>query len=138
MFVQIPPIIIHSRDLTFVKSDLEEYLEATGCIKTCSIEEQDIAYIHFNEVIKNAWYIDFFKVLTENNIQVFGKEKVNKINVNAYKPITLLRTSSAIDWFQIKLKVTFNGQAVSLRDIRKAIIKKEQYILFSFVCSIFT
>lgn len=89
----------------------------------------DYFYIHFNEVIKNAWYIDFFKILTDNNIQVFGKEKVNKINVNAYKPITLLRTNSEIDWFQIKLKVTFNGQAVSLRDIRKAIVKKEQYIL---------
>ena len=89
----------------------------------------DYLYIHFNEVIRNAWYIDFFRVLQENHIEVFGKEKVNKINVNASKPITLLRTTSHIDWFQIKLRVTFNGQAVSLRDIRKAIVKKEQYIL---------
>ena len=91
--------------------------------------DEDYFHLSFNELLRNAWYIDFFQVLKDNDIEVFGKEKLKRVSVNAYKPMTLLRTSSDMDWFNLKVKVSFNGHSVSLRDIRKAIVKKDEYIL---------
>ena len=50
MSIQIPPIIVHSKNITNVKSAIEDYLGVVGCIKKCTLEEQNLAYIHFNEV----------------------------------------------------------------------------------------
>ena len=63
MSIQIPPIVVHAKDITHVKSDIEEYLGIVGCIKKCSIEEQDFAYIHFNEVQESGTIHSFLAKL---------------------------------------------------------------------------
>ena len=47
--MQLPPIIVHSRNIANVKLAIEEHL-GISCIKTCTFEERDFAYIFFNKV----------------------------------------------------------------------------------------
>ena len=47
--MQLPPIIVQSKNLTNVREAIEKHL-GVSCIKTCTIEEQNIAYIYFNHV----------------------------------------------------------------------------------------
>ena len=61
--MQIPPIVVHAKNISNVKSDIEDYLGEVGCIKSCFIEEQDFAYIHFNEVQESKTIHSFLAML---------------------------------------------------------------------------
>ncbi|MBA3898600.1 MAG: DEAD/DEAH box helicase [Bacteroidetes bacterium] len=85
-------------------------------------------YLHYKELFKNEWFFTAFEKLKEQNIQVFGFNNLKKIKYNPNKPKISVNISSGIDWFDVKIDVNFGKQNVSLKDIRKAVIRRENYI----------
>jgi hypothetical protein len=60
--VQLPPIIVRSPQIQHVKDALKD-LFGVECVKECSFEEQNIAYIKFLPMQSNIC-LDFFNKLT--------------------------------------------------------------------------
>lgn len=87
-----------------------------------------IFYLAMNSFVENMWFYKFFDQLTALNIEVFGLKDLNGFKYSPYKGKISTSVSSGQDWFEVNLDISFGDNSVSLKDIRKAVLKKEQYI----------
>ncbi len=66
--------------------------------------------------------------LTEVGYEIYGEDKLTTIKVNRHTPTLSLNVSSGIDWFDINAVIQFGEVEVSLKDVRKALRRKERYV----------
>jgi uncharacterized Zn finger protein len=85
-------------------------------------------YLSFDEVLKNGWFFNFFSALKEQQTEVLGFDKITKIKYNPNKPSVKVKGSSGIDWFDVKIEITYGTQTVSLKDVQKALLKRENFV----------
>jgi non-specific serine/threonine protein kinase len=81
---------------------------------------------------KNVHPIDFLirqvPRLTEAGYTIFGEEALKTARVNRSRPEISFNVSSGIDWFDLQAVVTFGDQQVPLKEVRRAVRKRERYI----------
>ncbi|MCZ2102068.1 MAG: hypothetical protein LC107_11085, partial [Chitinophagales bacterium] len=83
----------------------------------------------FDLVMKNNWFISFTRDLLAKGVKIVGFNELKKFKYNSNKPDWDMKISSGIDWFDVKIKVSYGDQQVSLKDIRKAIINQQDFIV---------
>ena len=66
--------------------------------------------------------------LTAAGFEIFGEEALTAARVNRHKPSLAWRVSSGIDWFDVDAIVSFGDQEVALKEIRRAVRRREQYV----------
>jgi len=66
--------------------------------------------------------------LAKNGFTVFGEEEIASARVNRNTPTLSFNVSTGIDWFDVGAVAHFGNLEVSLKDIRRAIRRKERYI----------
>jgi non-specific serine/threonine protein kinase len=66
--------------------------------------------------------------LAEGGFAIYGEESLTKARVNRNKPTLSLRVSSGIDWFDVEADVNFGDTAASLKEVRRAVRKRERYV----------
>ena len=71
--VQLPPVIVRSPQIQNVKDALKD-LFGVECVKECSFEEQNIAYIKFLPMQSNIC-LDFFNKLTGSITFIYNETK---------------------------------------------------------------
>lgn len=86
-------------------------------------------YVNFSQAMKNRWFIDFCHTLQEADVNVYGINDLKKFKYNVNKPVFEMKTGSGIDWFDIHIEVHFGKQTVGLKELRKAIVNHDPYIL---------
>ncbi|MFW5887092.1 MAG: SWIM zinc finger family protein, partial [Bacteroidota bacterium] len=96
-----------------------------------SFNQQDFFHLHANEVMKDFWFMDFFEKCLERNIELFGFENIKSIKYNPNKPTTNYNIKSGTDWFDIEMDVWFGKEKVSLSEIRKSVLRKENTVKLS-------
>ncbi|MEO6759087.1 MAG: DEAD/DEAH box helicase, partial [Saprospiraceae bacterium] len=92
---------------------------------------QPFFYLPFGEVLKEQWLFRFFEQAKEQAIPVFGFGQLKKFKYNPNRGAIKIRASSGIDWFDMKVEIAFGDQIASLADVRKAILKKQNYVQLS-------
>ncbi len=85
-------------------------------------------YLPFSDVMKSQWFLKTIRTLQEQNFTVTGMENLKKFRYNTNKPSWDMKTTSGLDWFDLKILVAFGSQKVHLRDIYKA-MKSDQKIV---------
>lgn len=118
----------------FYKIDRDSDLE-NGFIETVkkshpSFQQQDanFFYLEINDFIAKGWFLDFFETLREKEIECFGSNKLSKFKYNTNKPTIDTNFNSGIDWFDVAIEVKFGDQLVSLKELRKSIINKQNFV----------
>ena len=91
-------------------------------------EDRGFLFVHFDKLMEHDWYFRFFELLKEAQIPVYGLDKIQKAKYSPYKASVKTRISSGINWFDVDVEMSFGDQTISLRDVQKAILKKEDYI----------
>lgn len=89
---------------------------------------ESLFYLPFPEVLKEKWLYRFFEETAAHGITVFGFAELKNFKYNPNRPAFKIRTSSGIDWFDMKMEISFGDQLVSLNDIKKALVKKQNYV----------
>ncbi len=89
---------------------------------------QAFFHLPFAEVMRNQWLFHFFEHAKSQEVPIFGFSQLKKFKYNPNRGSINIRASSGIDWFDMKVEVAFGDQFVSLADVRKAILKKQNYI----------
>jgi len=89
---------------------------------------QPFFYLPFTEVMKDQWLFRFFETAKAQNIPIFGFGQLKKFKYNPNRGAIKIRASSGIDWFDMKVEIAFGDQFASLADVRKAILKKQNYV----------
>lgn len=85
-------------------------------------------YLRAKDTLANNWFFNFFDALKEMKVRVFGFDNLKNFRFNSHKPETKLHISSEIDWFDAQVEVLYGDQSVSIRDIKKALAEKQQYV----------
>ncbi|WP_225974449.1 DEAD/DEAH box helicase [Arachidicoccus ginsenosidivorans] len=80
------------------------------------------------EVLKNNWFFLFVDKMKELNVPVYGFETLKKYRFNTAKPTTVINLSSHTDWFDAKVDIDFNGQKISVAEVKKALNNKQQFV----------
>jgi non-specific serine/threonine protein kinase len=66
--------------------------------------------------------------LISQGYEVYGEEQLTSTRVNRNDPTISFQVSSGIDWFDVKAIVNFGELEISLKEVRRAIRKKERFI----------
>ncbi len=122
-------IIKFKRDNEFEKEFLESFRQLHH--KFMNQKMLDYFFLTYDEFLKNFWFFDAFEKLNENNIEVYGIEKLSKLKYNPNKVKVALNIKSRIDWFDLNIEINFGKNKVTLKDVRRAILKKERFIKLS-------
>ena len=80
------------------------------------------------ELIKNDWLLNAADTLHNADIELLGLKNLKNWQYNLNRPTISSRTSSGIDWFDLELTIRFGDQHVSLKELQKAVLKKQNYI----------
>lgn len=94
-------------------------------------QNNEYFYLHFDEVMRNNWFLEMYSKLQELNVPIFGMNNLKRFNYNANKPTIQFKTGSGTDWFDLRIEVSYGDQIVPLAALRKAIINKQQFILLN-------
>ncbi len=85
-------------------------------------------FLRAKEALKNSWFFLFFDALKEMDVRVFGFEQLRNFRFSSSKPVTNLQISSGIDWFDAQVEVVYGDQKVGIRDIKRALANKQNYV----------
>ncbi len=95
------------------------------------LQRQSFFHLSPKEFIKDGWFLDAFDILKEEEVQIFGYEKLSDMKYNHHKPSFSIQIKSNIDWFDANVKVNFGDIEVSLKDIQKSVLNKSKYVELS-------
>ena len=80
------------------------------------------------QLLENHWLLDAADTLRKADIELLGLKNLKHYPYNLNRPTLSTRSESGIDWFDLELAIHFGDQQVSLKDLQKAILKKQNYI----------
>ena len=130
--------IVLEKDNKVIQINRDKVLEAAFEVFVVALhpdfEEQKIDtdglyyYISYDDIMEKSWFLQFFETLRKENVEVFGFKELHKFRYDIHKPTIDFKVSSGIDWFDIKANIQFGEQNVSLRDVQKALVRKERFV----------
>jgi SNF2 family DNA or RNA helicase len=128
--------VFHENKLQIVERDLEQELFLKNTVQSLhpKFESQgnlQFYYLTFVNALAKNWFFDSIKILTENNIEIYGQKQLTKFKYNANKPKIDIKGGSGIDWFDLKIKVSYGDQLVPLKALKLAILNKQDFVQLS-------
>jgi len=108
----------------------KEYLDLLCGLHPVFSKESNVGVypISTYDVLKKSWFFIAFEKLREADIEIFGFEDLQQFKYNTNRPDFSIISSSGIDWFDVKIKVSFGEQIVDLKVIKRAILRNENYV----------
>jgi SNF2-related domain/Helicase conserved C-terminal domain len=95
--------------------------------------------IHFNRkdfffsvperiVYANNWFSRFVNQIGDWNMELMGYETLKNFKINTNTINTQISVSSGIDWFDATVELKFGDQTVTITEIKKAILQKQNFV----------
>lgn len=84
--------------------------------------------LHARHALSSNWFFTFYEQLDEFGVKLYGYETLKSFKVHKARPTTKVYVSSGQDWFDTSIEIDFDGQKINPTDIRKAILKKQNYV----------
>ncbi len=124
---------IHGDKVLLVKRDKEAeeaFIQTIRKSHTRFEKPTNNNYFHLQskEALSQNWFLNFMDLLQENKVPIKGLSGLKKFRFNKNRPVTKLEISSDIDWFDAKVAVTFGEQAASIREIKRALSRRQNFI----------
>ena len=66
--------------------------------------------------------------MKEMKVPVYGFEALKNFRFNTAKPQTKIYISSHTDWFDAKVDIIFGDQKVTIAEVKKALVNKQQFV----------
>ncbi len=92
------------------------------------LEEKVYFYLHKDKFLDEGWFIETFEQWREEDIAILGFNDIEKNKINPNRAKISIEVISGIDWFNAKLKVGFDQQTATLRQIHRAIRNKSKFV----------
>ena len=119
--------------LQVIQRNLEaerQFVEKIGNLHSNFIRPENTSSLALKgtDVLKNNWFFLFVDAVKEMNVPVFGFDALRNFRFNTAKPSTKIYISSHTDWFDAKVDIHFGEQKVSVADVKKALVNKQQFV----------
>lgn len=86
-------------------------------------------YLPFADAMKGSWFLKMFYAIQEAGYPIFGIEELHRFKYNTNKPKWEMKARGDMDWFDLKIKITWGDIVVPLKDVRKAILNRQNIVL---------
>lgn len=86
-------------------------------------------YLPFADVMKNGWFITMMRRVQQEGYAVHGLQELKKFRYNTNTPQFIIHASTNIDWFDLKVTIRWGEMEVSLKEIRRAILNRQDTIM---------
>jgi len=86
-------------------------------------------YLSPNQLIENQWMLTVSDRMRQLGIEVYGANSMKSFRYNLNKPSINISLTSNLDWFDVEIAISFGEQRVNLKEVQKAIINKNNYIV---------
>ncbi len=90
--------------------------------------QTEFFYLHKQEFLDQGWFIDAFEEWRNNQYAILGFNQLKNNRYNAHKMKVQTQIISGIDWFDVKVNVSFGKQEAGLKEIQKAILNKTRFV----------
>lgn len=125
-----------SETITVVERNKEEEAVFLELIKNLHLKfgrqyPDEFFYLKIDDMMKDHWFFDAFDNLSSHGVSVLGLNDLKNFKYHPSKARISTSISSGEDWFDAKIEVVFGDIHISLKDVRKAILKQERYITLS-------
>ena len=120
--------------LTIIKRDKVEEKKLYAYLRTlhpkfATQNNNQHYYLPFTEVLKNNWFFTMIKQIEATGYAVYGLKELKKFKYNTNLPKLDVEAGSGTDWFDLRMVATWGDQKVELKELRKAIINKQEAVL---------
>ena len=89
---------------------------------------EEFYHLNIDEMVENYWFFEVFDRFKEEGIEVYGLKELKKFKYSPSRANVSVNIKSGQDWFDVEMNVAFGDQDISLKDVRKAVLKNEKYI----------
>jgi SNF2 family DNA or RNA helicase len=86
-------------------------------------------YLPFADVMKHGWFIGMMRNVQQEGYAVHGLQELKKFRYTTHIPRFNITASSNTDWFDLKVTIQWGEHMVSLKEIRRAILNKQDTIM---------
>lgn len=91
--------------------------------------QREFFYVPFQDVMKNNWLLKTIRKLQDENVLLKGLDSLKKFKHSTKTPKFTLKVSSGIDWFDLKIKFSYEDTLVPLKDIQTAILSGQKMVV---------
>lgn len=91
-------------------------------------EDNGVFWITGDNFLRNSWFLDAFEKFRSVGYEILGFNNLKSFKYNQHRPTIAMRASSGIDWFDLKLEISFGDQMVKIKDVQKAIKNNESFV----------
>lgn len=85
-------------------------------------------YLTVEQMLSKNWFIGFYEKCRNHDVKVFGFKDLKSVKYHPARASVSYSIKSGEDWFDVDMKVSFDGQQVSLKDLRRAMVNKENLV----------
>jgi non-specific serine/threonine protein kinase len=110
------------------ESDLYEYLRSLHP-SFASQRNNQYYYLPFADVMKHGWFITMMRKVSQQGYVVYGLPELKKFRYSTHTPQFIIDARASIDWFELKVTIRWGEHLVSLKEIRRAILNRQDTIM---------
>ncbi len=85
-------------------------------------------HLKMEEMTRSLWFFKAFEILEEHGVEVHGLKDLKRFNYSTRRPSSNIQVHSGEDWFDVNIDVKFGSEALSLEDLRKAVVDRNRYV----------
>jgi non-specific serine/threonine protein kinase len=74
------------------------------------------------------WLIDGLPQLGEADFEIFGRDRLEQMQVSCDRPSLSLNISSGIDWFEVTPQVRFGDTPIQFEDVHRAVTSGQRFV----------
>lgn len=86
-------------------------------------------YLPFADVMKKGWFISMMRRVQDEGYSIHGLKELKKFRYTSHIPKFTISASSNTEWFDLKVTIEWGEQQVSLKEIRHAILNRQDTIM---------
>lgn len=111
----------------------QEYYELLKSLhpKLSKQHPEEFFFLDIKDMMRDHWFLTAFEQLKAYDVEILGLNKLKNFKYNTRRAKISVNISSGEDWFDVQVEIAFGDITVSLRDVKKAVLKKDRFVELS-------
>ena len=110
------------------KDSFIKYIKELSVYFENSYNETGQFYLSVADFVRDAWFLNFYESCKEQDVEIFGQEKLDNFRFNKNKAKVSTSIASGIDWFEVDVDLSFGGEKVAYKTWIEAIKNNENFV----------
>ncbi len=119
-----------------IERDLEVEQEIENGLRALhpDFEEQiDFPYFYLphEKILEDNWFFGAFDYLKTAGFEILGLKELKKLKYSPHKASINVSAGSGIDWFDLKIEMSFGSEKIAVAQLKKALQNNQKYVTLS-------